>query len=172
MLENTEIDQNDSHYTEDDKIKLIYHFAWIRNLSRLMKSQITKGHQRTLICDRCLCHFKVGTSFQRHKLECENVNKCRVIMPGEEEQENTLRFRNYKNKEKVPFVVYADTECLLEPINDTNSTSKTKAYQKHVPYSIGYCIQCNFDDSISYIKVYNEKDCIEWFIDELKTLAK
>ena len=42
MLENTEIDQNDSDYTEDDKIKPIYHFAWIINLSRLVKSQMKK----------------------------------------------------------------------------------------------------------------------------------
>ena len=41
MLENTEIDRIDSDYTEGEKVKPIYHFAWIRNLSRLVKSQIT-----------------------------------------------------------------------------------------------------------------------------------
>ena len=57
--------------------------------------------------------------FQRHKQECVNVNKCRVSIPNE--NDNILKFKNYKHTEKVPFVVYANIECLLEPIINTHT---------------------------------------------------
>ena len=34
-------------------------------------------------------------------------------------KDNILNFKNYEKKEKVPFVVYADIKCLLEPIIST-----------------------------------------------------
>ena len=160
MIKNTLVDFNIS--------KPIYHFSWIKNLSRLISSQVTRNEHRILICDRCLCHFKLENSFQRHRLTCQNMNKCRVILPDHEN--NILKFKNYQYKEKVPFVVYADIECLLEPVVDSHMN--TSIHQKHVPTSVAYNVLCSFDNSLSKIKLYREKDCFEWFINELKCLAE
>ncbi|XP_024940768.1 uncharacterized protein LOC112494342 [Cephus cinctus] len=84
---------------------VIYHFAWIRNLSRLLISQISKHNGHIRLCDRCLCHFQTENSFEKHKLDCANINKCRVILPNDEEK--LLKFKNYKYQESVPFVIYA-----------------------------------------------------------------
>ena len=45
------------------------------------------------------------------------------------------------------------------------------AYQKHVPRSVAFYTHCNFDDSLSELKIYREKDYIECFMKELKSVA-
>ena len=52
----------------------------------------------------CLCHFKIEHSFQRHKQECVYINKCRVFILNE--NDNILKSKNYKHKDKVPFVFF------------------------------------------------------------------
>lgn len=80
---------NNSYENEADS----YHFAWIRNLSRLVTSRITKSKFRAWICDRCLCQFKYQNSLKKHIIDCTNLNKCRVILP--DENENFLIFKNF-----------------------------------------------------------------------------
>ena len=43
-----------------------------------------------------------------------------------------LQFKNFKNQQKVTFVVFADLECLLKNTGDSES------YQEHVPFSIAF----------------------------------
>ena len=73
MIENTLIDAYDEDYIGEDEIdisKPIHHFSWIKNLSRLISSQVTRNEHRISICDRCLCHFKLEKYFHRHRLTC------------------------------------------------------------------------------------------------------
>ena len=122
MIGNPEIDIYYEDYFDNNEIGInnyVYLFSWIKNLSRLVNSQIMKGHGRTLICDRCLCHFKTEHSFQRHKQECVNLDKCSVIMSNE--IDDILKFKNYKHEEKVPYGVYADNDSLLKPIISTHT---------------------------------------------------
>ena len=102
MIENTFIDANAEDHIDEDEINIskpIYHFSWIKNLSRLISSQVTRNEHKILICNRCLCHFKLVKSFQRHRLTGQNLNKCRVILLDHEN--NILEFNNYQYKEKV-----------------------------------------------------------------------
>lgn len=62
-----------------------YHFTWIRNLSRFVRSQITKNNCRTWLCDRCLCYFIYENSLLKHKTFCTNLNNCKINLPTEEE---------------------------------------------------------------------------------------
>ena len=48
----------------------------------------------------------------------------------------------------------------------------TVVYQKHVPHSVAFYLKCNFDDSLSRIKVYRGEDCIEYFVKKMKILAQ
>ena len=36
------------------------------------------------------------------------------------------------------------------------------AYQKHIHTSVAFYTHCDFDNSLSELKIYREKDCIEW----------
>ena len=61
-----------------------------------------------------------------------------------------LRFKNFLHSEKTPFVIYADFECLIKPMDNCNpdpNKSYTKKCQKHEPISFSYYIEC-FDNSL------------------------
>jgi len=40
------------------------------------------------------------------------MNDCAIRLPSEDDK--WLSFNNYCRKERVPFIVYADLECILE----------------------------------------------------------
>ena len=51
---------------------------------------------------------------------------------------------------RVPFVIYADFESYITPINTCGPDEKqpfTKQYQNHIPSSFCYYIKC-FDDTV------------------------
>lgn len=147
----------------EENFQPIYHFAWIRNLSRLLSVQVTNYDKRTWFCDNCLSHFYLQRSYENHRLDCMSMNNVRMILP--DEANKTLSFKNYRYKESVPFVVYADFECLLEP------TGNDVQCEKHVPHSAAYYLKCTFDDSLSKYSMKREPDCIKWFINELSEIA-
>ncbi|KAJ8915550.1 hypothetical protein NQ315_012434 [Exocentrus adspersus] len=51
------------------------------------------------------------------------MNKCALKLP--KESDNTLQFKYFSYKEKVPFAIYADLESILEPL------SSFKLYRNH-----------------------------------------
>ncbi|XP_043287506.1 uncharacterized protein [Venturia canescens] len=63
-------------YIEDVSGCGIGHFAWIKNLSRLVNSQLnTDGHKK-YICDRCLHYFSTIEKLQSHEVDCGVLNDC------------------------------------------------------------------------------------------------
>ncbi|KAG5327802.1 MOS1T transposase, partial [Pseudoatta argentina] len=46
-----------------------------------------------------------------HTVDCGKLNDCAVRLPSEDDR--WLAFGNYCNQERVPFVIYADLECIL-----------------------------------------------------------
>ncbi|XP_024867175.1 uncharacterized protein LOC112451646 [Temnothorax curvispinosus] len=88
------------------------HFAWIKNLSRLVNSQLTAKRCAKHVCDRCLHYFYTRDKLAAHSVDCGQMNDCAVVLPNESDK--WLSFDNHDRKERLPFVVYADLECLLE----------------------------------------------------------
>ena len=83
-----------------------------------------------------------------------------------------LKFKNYHRSEKVPFVVYADFECFIKPIQSCDPDDKksyTKQYQKHEPSSFCYYIKC-FDDEVYKPKKvsYTGEDAAWKFVEMLE----
>ena len=94
-------------------------------------------------------------------------------------KEGVVKFKNFKRKEKVPFTIYGDFECINTPWNDVKGG--TKQYQKHVP--CGFCFQvvCGFDESIHFDPVLlrarsSEEDVAKIFVemieDEIRALDR
>ena len=136
------------------KIKLLLvekrgvsHYCLIEEFSRLVSSQVSKHKGKSFICDNCLNPFPKEESLNKHKEYC-STNECiKIDMP---EKGSILKFKNYCNSEKVPFIIYADMESLLNPIQSCEpnpQSSYTKKYQKHQPISFSYYIKC-FDDNV------------------------
>ncbi|XP_020297964.1 uncharacterized protein LOC109862346 [Pseudomyrmex gracilis] len=99
-------------YVPDQHNGHVGHFAWIKNLSRFVSSQLSKRKTAQYICDRCLHYFHTSDKLAVHTVDYERLNNSAVVLPAEEK--NCLKFENYNNKERVPMVVYADLECVLE----------------------------------------------------------
>ncbi|KAL6421596.1 hypothetical protein ACFW04_014325 [Cataglyphis niger] len=143
------------------------HFAWIKNLSRL-GSQLTARRHKTHICDRCMHYFRTSDKLSAHSENCERMNECAIVLPTEEDK--WLNFNNYERKERVPFVVYADLECVLEK-EEERRTSNTFIVQHHKAYSLGYYARCAFDDARSMSRSHRSENCVSWFVLELRDLA-
>ena len=87
---------------------------------RLLKRQTTTHCERLLFCNSCLQHTHLENIMEKHKMEC---GKIVTTMPKAED--SILRFKSHHRKIDVPFVVYADFECVLQQI-DFSVSSKTK----------------------------------------------
>lgn len=160
-----------------DKMKNVQtngHYCAIKNLSALVKSQITKHCKHMEFCSRCLNGFTDEKKLSEHKTYCENQNTCKITMPIDDKVQNIMKFKNHYKKLQVPFVIYADIETLLKtPTQKFAQTTTTTAYQEHEPYSVGFYFKSAYENVIkSEYKSKRGKDCIQWFILELKSIAE
>ncbi|KYM95694.1 hypothetical protein ALC62_13660 [Cyphomyrmex costatus] len=144
-------------YVEDD---IAGHFVLIKDLSRLVSSQISKKEHKKYFCDSS------SSKLELHSTDCGKLNDCAIRLPSEDDK--WLKFKNHCRKERVPFVVYADLECALEKMDEDPTSSM---YQHHQVFSIAYYIHCSYDDSLSSYRFRRDNNCISWFADELKNLA-
>ena len=88
-----------------------------------------------------------------------------------EESKNVLKYRPGDKSLKLPFIIYADLECLLKKEqfcqnNPKNSYTERKA--KHKPSGYSLKLNCLFDETKSRRKFYRRKDCIEKFCEDVK----
>ena len=90
-----------------------------------------------------------------------------------------LFFNNHFKSEKVPFMIYADTESLIKSIQTCEpcpQSSYTKTYQKHEPISFSYYIKC-FDDNVfePVLRSHTGEDAmqkfVEWLGEDIKIIA-
>lgn len=171
------------HATKQRKehhIQLLYitkgnagHYCLITNLSRLVGRQLSFCHSKKYICELCLQYFHKDEHLKKHAIDCEIHAPVKIVMPTGEQARMT--FSNVAKQETVPFVVYADTECLTTPIQTCQpdpSRSYTNRIQKHSPFAVAYNVVCSYDESQSYFRSYAGQDCIAWLIQELMRLAQ
>jgi hypothetical protein len=85
------------------------HYVLITDISKLLASQ-NKQNKRLEYCLRCLQHFYNIDKLNEHMINCNKVSCQRTLFPNKSNK--MIKFKNYKNKIPVPFVVYADFEAL------------------------------------------------------------
>ena len=155
-----------------------YHYCYIRNMSRLISKQLSAHNGAINFCDGCLQSFQTPEKLRNHsENDCNHVS---VILPktdfrldklGKRVPKNILKFENYKNKLRCPYVVYADFECLLRKLENVETpTSDTFTVKKfeHVPCAFSYYIKCSFDDSRSKFVTYTGLDAPQVFVSRLE----
>ncbi|KYQ58433.1 hypothetical protein ALC60_02578, partial [Trachymyrmex zeteki] len=151
-------------YLQDPHDDSLGHFAWIKNLSHLVSSQISKKEHKKL----CLHYFGSAEKLQLHTVDCGKMNDCAIRLPSEDDK--WLEFGNNCNKERIPFIVYADLECVLRK-TEPNKENASYTYQQHEVCSIGYYVRCSYDDALSSYRFRRDEDCIAWFARQLQDLA-
>ena len=84
---------------------------------------------------------------------------------------NIIKHNHGEKSLKLPFVICADLECLLEKmstcINNPNESSTTKI-NKYAPSGYSIFTHCSFDNSKNKLNYYRGKDCMKKFSKDLK----
>ena len=155
----------------------VNHYCLVKNLSRLLSSQVSKHKEKHHFCMRCLNAFWTHKSLNKHQEYCGKHEAVKINMP---EEGTMLKFKNYYRGEKVPFVIYADFESCIKSIHtcDLNpESSYTKQYQKHEPISFYYYIKC-FENKVylpikerSYTGKNAEQVFLKYLEEDIKMIA-
>ena len=98
------------------------------------------------------------------------ISTIMTIIILSEEGKNIVKFKNYNNKEKVSFVIYADCECFLRPVNESQErNSNTEVFERQELFDIGYYLKCSYDESLlGYHSCPDGMDPSKCFAEELK----
>ena len=131
------------------------HYCLIKDMSKLLSSQITKHNGSIHICLRCLNAFQTNEKLEIHKEICQS-NEF-IEMP---EEGTFIQFENHIRSQKMPFVIYADFESLVESISGCEPNPKncfTNQFQKHKPCGFCYHIKCSFNENLSKTVTYRMK---------------
>ena len=151
------------------------HYCLIKSMSRLLSTQTSKRNGVQYYCMRCLNPFHSQESLDKHLEYCSAHEAVKIEMSG-----GTLSFKNWNRNMRVPFVVYADFESFIKPIDTCGpnpENSYTKQYQKHTPSSFCYYIKC-FDDEVyhqnpvTYTASTENEDVAQIFVNMLEEDVK
>ena len=148
-----------------------WHYLTVKNLFGLLRG-ITSNHAGDFYCLNCFCAYSTKNKFEAHKKICENHDYCHVEMPTKDN--NIIKYNHGEKSMKLPFVIYADLECLLEKMstcqNNPDKSSTTKI-NKHTPSGYSLFTHCSFDESKNKLNYYRGDDCMKKFCKDLREHA-
>ena len=149
----------------------IWHYTATKSLSRLLTSRNTKHKCKQHFCNNCLQGFTLESSRDEHQVYCENNKAVRVEMPR---KGSTVEFCDGQNQFKVPFMMFADFESILESIQGPNpepTSSYTSEVTKHLPSGLCVYSKLAYGEVKDPLKLYRGKDCLEKFCDYIRQEA-
>ena len=87
---------------------------------------------------------------------------------------NLIKYNQGEKSLKLPFLIYADLECILKEIdacqNNPDLSSTTKINQ-HIPSGYSIYTTCSFDKYNNKLSYYRGQDCMRRFCKDLKDHA-
>ena len=91
------------------------------------------------------------------------------MFPEESADESppTIKFKNIQHMMKAPYVVYADTESIIKPVDSPNPDSNTVQTSEHVPCSFFYIV-VRSDGEVTSMSTYCGEDCMDDFFLDLE----
>ena len=122
----------------------------------------------------CLQGFTFESSRDQHYSYCINNEMVRVEMPS---KGSTVEFYDGQNQFKVPFMMYADFESILMPMQGRSPSAPDldKAYttkvNQHIPS--GWCVYSKFayGDVKDPLTIYRGEDCVGRFCNHIMNEA-
>ena len=115
-----------------------WHYIAVKSLSALFRG-VTSKHDGDFYCLNCVSSYRTENKVKNLKKACENHGYCYVEMP--EEDNKTLKYNQREKSMKVPFIIYAYVESLIEKMNTCNNNpekSSTTKINKHTPLVLHY----------------------------------
>ena len=123
----------------------IRHYTAIKSLSRLLSSKNSNTKHKQHFCMNCLQGFTQELSRDQHQAYCKDNESVRVEIP---EQGSTIEFKDGQNQFKVPFIMYADFESILEQMGpvEPGSSNPNQPYTNEVNQhtTSGWCVYSKF----------------------------
>lgn len=161
-------------------ITLLYynnHYVLVKNINRLLNQQ---GRHQYHYCFNCLSSFPTREEVKHHFDNGCSQHKARLdILPNE--QNANIKFNNIRASMRLPYIVYADFESLIVPINDNhcnnitqNGTEKNSQIKGTVSIhqACGYkLIVVSEDGALVKEILYRGKDSANHFVTELKNIG-
>ena len=148
-----------------------WRYLTVKNLPGLLR-RISSTHKEDFCCLNCFHSYGTRNKLGAHKKICQNHDYCHVEMPTKDN--NIIKYNHGEKSMKLPFVIYADLECLLEKmstcINNPNESSTTEI-NKHTPSGYSLFTYCSFDESKNKLNYYRGEDCMKKFCKDLRTHA-
>ena len=148
-----------------------WHYLVVKSLSGLLTG-ITSNHKEDFYCLNCFHSYRTKNKLEEHKKICENHDYCHVEIPNKDI--NKIKYNQGEKSIKLPFIVYADLECLLEKrstcYNNLEESSTTKI-NKHTPSAFSIFTHCSFDKSKNKLNYYRGEDCMKMFCKDLREHA-
>ena len=122
------------------------HYLAVKSLSRLLRG-ITSNHDGDYYCLNCFHSYRTENKLNVDKNICENNKYCNIEMPSP--NNNIIKYNQGDKSLKLPFIIYADLECLLKKIDichNPDLLSTTKINQ-HILSGYSIYTSCSFDKS-------------------------
>ena len=141
------------------------HYILIKDLSKLVGSQISKNEHKKYFCRRCLQAFTTEAILKKHLESCSKHDIQNIKMPKEG---SILKFKKIDCSLRHPFVIYCDFESCLHKCHHAernNSASWTEAFQEH--HACSFALHVVSTDKRYYTKpkLYFGDDAGEVFLD-------
>ena len=145
-----------------------WHYLAVKSVPGLLRG-MTSNHDGDFYFLNCFHSCTTMNKLKKHQKIYRNHDFSYVKIPDEK-----LKHNPGEKSKKVPFVIYADLECILRKtnayqVNPTKSYTVKKAKHKTSGYSL--VTYCSLDKSKTECNYYRGKDCIKIFCKDLKKQA-
>ena len=104
-----------------------WHDLVVKSFSALFRG-ITSKHDGEFYCLNCFQSYTTENKLKRDKQVCENHDYCYEEMPKEDNK--ILKYNIGEKSMKVPFIIYADLESLLEKMNIYHNNAEKSSVTK------------------------------------------
>ena len=145
-----------------------WHYLTVKSLSRLLRG-ITSNHDGDYYCLNCFHSYRTENKLNAHKKVCENNEYCNIEMPSP--NNNLIKYNQGDKSLKLPFIIYADLECILKKIDTCQNNPdllSTTEINHHIPSGYLIYTSCSFDKSNNKLSYYRGEDCMRRFCKDLK----
>ena len=164
--------------TRDNQIILLmisngenWHYLAVKSLSGLFTG-VTSNHKEDYYCLNCFHSYRTKNKLDAQQKACENHEYYHIEMPNKDN--NKIKYNQGEKSVKLPFIIYADLECLIEKINTCYNNPKESSTTKinhHTPSGYSIFTHCSFYESKNKLNYYRDDDCMKRFCKDLKEHA-
>ena len=104
-----------------------WHYLAVKSVPALLRG-ITSNQNGDFHCSNCFHSYSTKNKLKKHE-RVRNDHDCYVEMPNEDNK--ILTCNNGEKSTGVPFIIYADLECLLEKLSSCQNNPEKSYTEKH-----------------------------------------